>query len=45
MLRTVWKKPSIRWTPKGNQARARSPSAAEGTLSIRPGPAPRPLLR
>ena len=39
MLRTVWKKPSIRWTPKGNQERTSSPSGPAGTLSIRPGPA------
>ena len=45
MLRTVWKKPSIRCTPNGNQARARSPSAAAGTRSMTPGLAPRPVAR
>jgi hypothetical protein len=31
-----WKKPSIRCTPNGNQARARSPSASAGTRSMTP---------
>ena len=43
--RTVWKKPSIRWTPNGNHARASSPSAVEGTRSMRPEPAPRAVAR
>ncbi len=43
MLRTVWKKPSIRCTPNGNQACARSPSALAGTRSMTPGLAARPV--
>ena len=37
MLRTVWKKPSIRWTPNGNQVRTLRPSAAgrEPAASVR----------
>ena len=45
MLRTVWKKPSIRCTPNGNQASTRSPSASEGTRSMTPELAPRPVAR
>ncbi len=37
MFRTVWKKPSIMWMPKGNHVRTSSPSDAAGTRSIRPG--------
>ncbi len=44
-MRTVWKKPSIRCTPNGNQARVSSPSASEGTRNIRPSLAPRPVAR
>ena len=45
IIRTVWKKPSIRCTPNGNQARVSSPSTVEGTRNIRPSLAPRPVAR
>src|SRR5499433_3226828 len=45
MVRTVRKKPSIRCTPNGNQARASSPSALAGTRSMTPELAPRAVAR
>ena len=37
MLRTVWKKPSMRWTLKGNHERTSSPSAEDGSAQHAPG--------